>query len=106
MTGPFTAPPNSGELVEQLLGVHSALTLIIAAAHMAANHDDLIDVGLTVDAIEQLARETAARVWALQETLPPEMANWEPGDEPPPPATSDAHERLLRAVPPIQESAS
>lgn len=72
----------SGELVEQLLDVHRALTLIIAAAHMAANHEGLVDVGQTTNAIEQLARDTAARVWALQdEVLPPEILHWEPGDD-------------------------
>lgn len=103
MTSPFTTDASS-ELGRQLLDVHSALTLIIAAAHMAANHEDLVDVGDTVDAIEQLARGTAARVWALQEDLPPELANWQPGDEPP--AASDAPARLLRAVPAMPESAS
>jgi hypothetical protein len=79
--GPFTAEPGRGELEQQLCDVHSALTLIIAAAHMSANRDDLVDVGATANAIEQRARETAARVWELQKNLPPELANWEPSDE-------------------------
>ena len=86
MTGPFTAQANGGSLEEQIHDAHRALMLIASAAHVIAEDPSGVwedEREVIADSIQRLALEAATRLWALSENLSPEVANWEPRDEPP-----------------------